>query len=98
MIEDVLRFLEKEEVEEYDTNQIIVGMRSLFRGCIVKVWKGSDFLLKKCYYLNKILVKHCVNYYKICWDHRNEILHDKRMQKQRAVEWYEKIKNLNRNR
>ena len=66
MIEDILRFLEKEEVEEYDTNQIMVGMRSLFRGYVVKVWKGSDFSIRKYHHLNKILAKHCMNYCKKC--------------------------------
>ena len=93
MVEDNLRFLEGENVEEYDTNQIMVGMKSLFRGYVVKVWKGANFSSKKYYCLNKILVRHCVNYYKTCWDHRNEILYDEVKQKERATEWYEKMKD-----
>ena len=31
-------------------------------------------------------------YYKLCWDKRNESLHNDRMQRQRAIQWYNNIK------
>ena len=37
MIEDVLRYLENEEEEEFKTNQRLVGIQQLFRGYIIKV-------------------------------------------------------------
>ena len=35
--EDILRYLEYEEDEEYETNQYLLGMKELFHGYIVKV-------------------------------------------------------------
>ena len=43
MIEDILKYLKNEEEEEFETNQRLVGMQQLFRGYVVKVWKGSNF-------------------------------------------------------
>ena len=42
--------------------------------------------------LNKILVRHCVLFYKKCWDDRNEAYHDIDRQRNRIRRWYEKIK------
>ena len=38
-VEDTLRCLENEEIEEYETNQYLIGMKELFRGYVVKAWK-----------------------------------------------------------
>ena len=91
-MEDILRYLDREEIEEYETNQEMIGIVSLFRGYAVKVWKGIDFSSRKYHCLNKILIEHCVLYYKKCWDHRNKVLHDEGKQKQCALEWYKIIK------
>ena len=37
MLEDILVYLDKEDEEEYETNQHMIGMSNLFRGFIVKV-------------------------------------------------------------
>ena len=76
MMEDILRYLDGEEIEEYETNQEMIGIVSLFRGYAVKVQKDVDFSSRKYHCLNKILIEHCVSYYKKCLDHRNKVLHD----------------------
>ena len=37
MLEDILNFMEDDDIDEYETNQHMVGMRELFRGHVVKV-------------------------------------------------------------
>ena len=92
MIEDILVYLDKGDEEEYITNQHLIGMKFLFRGFSIKVWKGTNFAEGKYKYVNKILVKHCVQFYKECWDHRNEIKHDPQAQRERAIKWYRNMK------
>ena len=49
-VECTLRHLENEENEEneeHETNQCLIGMKELFRGHVVKSWKGSDFSITK---------------------------------------------------
>ena len=76
MIKDILRYLDDKEEEEYKTNQVIIGMQQLFRGYVIKVWKGVNFNQEKYHSLNKILEKHCILYYIKCWKYRNEIYHN----------------------
>ena len=64
IIEDILRYFDSKEEEEYETNQYIIGMRYLFRGYAVKSWKGINFAYNNYTKLNKILIKHCIYYYK----------------------------------
>ena len=92
LTEDILIYLENGEEEEYTTNQQMIGMRYLFRGFIVKTWKGVNFTEKKYRNLNKIVMHHCVIYYKKCWDHRNKSYHDEAIQRQRVLKWYSKVK------
>ena len=47
-VEDMIRYLENKEIEECKTNQNLIGMQELFRGCIVKAWKGVNFSTLKC--------------------------------------------------
>ena len=44
MGEDILVYLEKEDEDEYVTDQRMVGMSSLFRDFATKVWKGVNFI------------------------------------------------------
>ena len=37
LVEDILRYLEDKDSNDYKTNQGILGIRNLFRGYIVKV-------------------------------------------------------------
>lgn len=54
MIEDTLRCLNEDELDEFDTNQRFIRMRNLFRGFAVKVWKGINFNYAKYHALNKV--------------------------------------------
>ena len=75
-VEDILRYLENEQEEEYEMNQQYVGMQELFRGYIVIDWEGTNFGNKKYKKLNKIIVKRCVEFYDACWKHRNDEYHN----------------------
>ena len=44
--EDILRCLEEETEEEYETNQQFVGMKEAFRGHVVKDWQGTNLECK----------------------------------------------------
>ena len=90
--EDILRYLEEETEEEYETNQQFVGMKEVFRGHVVKDWQGTNLECKKYFVLNKIIVKHCVFFYSQCWKHRNLSMHDEDKQRDRLSKWYEKEK------
>ena len=52
----MLKCLENEENEEYETNQYLIGMKALFLGCVVKAWKGVDFSSTKHREVHKIVV------------------------------------------
>jgi len=93
MVEDILVYLDKEDEENYTTSQHMVGMDQLFRGYVVKVWKGANFSDGKYKEMNKILIRHCVKYYKTCWDHRNEEYHNETKQRRRILQWYQNIKS-----
>ena len=56
-VEDIVRYPDDDDSEEGETNQGIVGIRDLFRGCIVKVWTGTNFSDRKYHKLNKIAVR-----------------------------------------
>ena len=92
MIEDILIYFNDEDEEEYTTNQHMVGMKYLFRGFIVKTWKGVNLSTNMYKILNKIVVYHCVMYYKKCWDHRNKAYHNEAIQRERVIKWYRNIK------
>ena len=92
LIEDILRYFENEESEDYKTNQAIIRMKDLFRGYVVKVQKGINFSSKKYTKLNKIVIKHCVKYYNKCWNYRNKYYHNDEKQKERIIKQYKNIK------
>ena len=71
IIEGMLVYLEKSDKDKHDTNQYFIGMKYLFQGFPVKVWKGTNFAEGEYKKMNKIFARHCINYYKECWDHRN---------------------------
>ena len=37
IVEDILRYLEKDELEDYETDQGMIEMKDLFQGYVVKV-------------------------------------------------------------
>jgi len=93
MLEDILNFLEDDDENEYETNQPMIGMKELFRGHVVKVWKGVDFSQSNYKILNKIVSKHCILYYQKCWKDRNDHYHNEEFQKERAITWKRKIES-----
>ena len=48
-------------------NQTIIGFNSLFCGFIVKNWNSME-LNSKFEDYNKIIIKYCIFYYKLCWE------------------------------
>ena len=77
-VEDIIRYIENKEEEEYKTNQQYVGMQELFRGYVAVVWEGTNLNSKKYRMLNKIVAKKCVEFYMKYWKERNEADYDKR--------------------
>ena len=75
-IEDILRYLEDDSDDEYKTNQEILGMKNIFRGYVVKVWKGTNFAQNKYRKLNRIVVRLSIQYYYKYWIERNKIYHN----------------------
>ena len=62
-IEDILRYFDNEEDEEYETNQLMIGIQELSQGYIVKVSKGVNFSCKKYREINEMAMKICIQYY-----------------------------------
>ena len=50
--------------------------------------------MKKYVDYNKIIVKHCLKYYWICWLDRNEIANNKIIQRDRVIRWYKNEREL----
>ena len=92
LIEDILKYLESDDSDEYETNQGIIGIQYIFRGYIVKAWTGSNFSQDKYHKLNKIAVRLCIEHYYNCWIDRNKSFHDEEYQKERIMQWYQKVK------
>ena len=88
-IEDIRKFM-RDEVDDYETNQQIIGMKHLFRGFSGKAWKGAQVNNNKYSNLNRIVNQHCMAYYCKCWKDRNEKLHDEETQRSRVIEWWQK--------
>ena len=42
LIEDIRKFM-REDLEYFETNQQVIGMKHLFRGFSIKAWKGTEF-------------------------------------------------------
>ena len=75
--EDILWQLEcEEDEEECETSQWMIGIKELFRGCIVKAQTGVDMNYDKHRKLNKIVVRERVEYYAKCQKHKNEAGHN----------------------
>jgi len=48
---------------EYETNQFGIDMKYIFQGIVIKVWMGINFGTTKYMELNRIIIKHCMNFY-----------------------------------
>ena len=66
MIEDILTYLTEDEEGEFETTQEFIRFKNLFRGIVMKDWKGIDQKCRRYRNLNKILVRHCTLFYKKC--------------------------------
>ena len=64
IIEDILKYLDEDEEGDFETSQEFIGFKYLFRGIVMRDWKGSNLRCRKYRKLNKILVKHCALFYK----------------------------------
>ena len=82
-VEDILRYLENKEDEEYEMNQHLIRMKELFRGYLVVVWQGTNINSDKYRELNKIVVRKYVEFYIKYWKYRNELYHDEEKQRER---------------
>ena len=85
-MEDILRYLEEDESEEYETNQELLGIQNVFRGYITKVWTGANFSQDKYHKLNKIAMRLCVMHYYKCWIDRNKSYHNDKIQSKRIIQ------------
>ena len=60
-----------------ETNQMVIGMKYLFRGFVIKKWTRIDFSFSMKYVeLNKIVIAHYMNFYLKYWEDRNESLYN----------------------
>ena len=74
MINDIRKYLKgNEDNDEYETNQYFVGIKYLFRRFAIKNWYGTDFSSNMFVEYNRIMIKHCMNFYVTCWYYRNEM-------------------------
>ena len=53
----------------------------------------ANFQYEKYRTVNKIVVNHSVQFYRKCWMHRNESYHNPETQRNRIIEWYNKLKS-----
>ena len=49
---------------------------------------------KKMHEINKVIVRHIVNFYAKAWQHRNDVMHDLVKNRSFVIDWYEKIKDF----
>ena len=75
LIEEILKLM-REDLEDYETNQQVIGMNHVFRGFSIKAWKGTKFRVNEHIGWNTIVNQHCLNHYCKCWKYRNDELHD----------------------
>ena len=62
LIEDIRKFM-REDFEDFETNQQVIGMKYLFRGFSIKVWRGTEFGCNKHKAYDVIVNQHCMNYH-----------------------------------
>ena len=87
----IRRFLRNQD-EKIESNQAGIRMKYIFRGMIFKAQMGSNFRITKDTKLNRIIIKHCMNFYVECWQDKNLKLHNKEEQHKIEIEQYENKK------
>ena len=78
MINNIRKYLRSED--DFKINQFGIGMKYLFRGFSIKVWTGTNFSIaenNKYVESNRIINKYCMEFYRLCWEDRNQKLHNK---------------------
>ena len=90
MIECIVKHLNEVIEGEYETFKESIGFKHLFRGLVMRDWKGKNLQCRKYRELNKTLFKKLRWFYKQCLDDRNERFHDEKKQKRWSLQWYEK--------
>ena len=58
MTRDISKFQKNETC--FETYQEVLGMRNVFQGTIIKIWKGNNFETREDRKCNKIIVKESV--------------------------------------
>ena len=66
---DIMRYLENDDDDKYETNQYLAGMKELFRGYLVIDWVRTNMNCKKYRQVNMIIAKQCVEFYNKYWKH-----------------------------
>ena len=62
----------REETEDIETNQQVIGLKYLFQRFSIKAWSGTCFRDNNHTAYNIIVNNHCMNYYCKCWKDRNK--------------------------
>ena len=86
--EDILLYLNSKDEDEYETNQIHLGMKNIFRGYIVSNQYDTNFSKAKYSECNRVIIKHSINYYMKCQHLSNKITHNEQKQHKRILTWY----------
>ena len=80
----------REDLEDFETNQQVIGMKLLFRVFSIKVLKGSEFGGNNHVACSRIVNQNCMNYCCKCWKDRNEKMHEEVFQRKRIIHWQQK--------
>ena len=71
LIEDTRKFL-REDLEDFEINQQVIGTKCLFWGFSIEAWKGIDFSGYDHAACDGIVNQHCMKCHCECWKDRNE--------------------------
>ena len=85
IIGNIRKFLCRVE-DKCETNQHYIGMQYLFRGLTITNWTETNFRTSEYADYNRIMIKHCMNYYVEYWKHRCDVAQNPQIQKRRMKE------------
>ena len=89
IIEDIRKFM-REDLEYFETNQQVIGMKHLSRVFSIKAGKETEFGGNECTDYNRIVNKHFIKYYRNFFKDRNNKLHDNVVQRKIIIDWQQK--------
>ena len=84
-IECIRKFI-REDFDDFETNQPVIGIKYLIRSFSTKAWKGKQFSGNKHTPCNRIVNHHHMNYHYKFWKDRDKTLHDEAVQRKRIVD------------